>query len=76
MFHIMTIYRATITCSSSGSDQGEVWSLLIFNNTTTIKSPKMLENISKFILIDTDFNKDNRLIISMEQMPFEYFKSV
>ena len=45
-----------------------------FNLTT--KSPKVLENISKFILIIADLNKDNRLIMSMKQFPLECFKPV
>ena len=40
------------------------------------KSPKILENVSKFILIIADFNKDSHLIISMKQLPLELFKSV
>ena len=48
--------------------------LLIFNFTT--KSPKILENISKCILIIADFNKNNCLLTSMKQLPLELFKSV
>ena len=48
--------------------------MLIFNFTT--KSPKILEGISKFILIVEDFNKNNRLLTSMKPLPLEFFKSV
>ena len=48
--------------------------MLIFNFKT--KSLKITENISKFILIIADFNKNNRLIISMKQLLLEFFKSV
>ena len=40
------------------------------------KSLKIMENISTFTLIIADFNKDNRLIMSMKQLPLEFFKSV
>ena len=36
----------------------------------------MLENISTFILIIADFNKNNCLLTSMKQLPLELFKSV
>ena len=39
-------------------------------------SPKILENMSKIILIIADFDKHNHLIISMKQLPLEFFKSV
>ena len=48
--------------------------LLIFN--FTIRLPKILGKISKFILIIAEFNKNNCLQISMKQLPLELFKSV
>ena len=36
----------------------------------------MLENISTFILIIADFNKNNCLLTSMKQLQLELFKSV
>ena len=41
-----------------------------------MKSPKILGSISKFILIIADLDKNNSLIMSMKQLPFEFFKSV
>ena len=35
-----------------------------------------MENISKFILIIADFNKNNCLLTSMKQLPLALFKSV
>ena len=42
----------------------------------TVKFPNILGNISKFILVIADLNENNRLIMSMKQLPLEFLKSV
>ena len=54
-------------------DQGTILKFADLNFTT--KSPKILENISKFILIIADFNENDRMIMSIKQLPIEFFKS-
>ena len=54
--------------------QGQVCSLLICNFTTEF--PKILEYMSKSILIIADFSRNNRLIMSIKQLPSEIFRSV
>ena len=41
----------------------------VFNFKT--KSPKILENMFKIILSIADFNKNNRLIMSVKQLPLD-----
>ena len=38
--------------------------------------PKILENMSKIVPIIVDFSKINSLIMSMKQLPLEFFKTV
>ena len=54
------------------------WGNLKFNDFNfTTKSPKIVEDISKFILIIADCNRNKLLIIGRKQLPSEFlFNSV
>ena len=52
----------------------QILSLLICNSST--RSPKSLNNISKFNLIIVNFEKNNHITLNLKQLVLEFFKSV